>query len=949
MIPLSKYEEANTKNTMKNLIKICECNINSITIMKLSFLVMAMIYLSIPQTLKAKHFTEEKPLIIVGDWECPPYEYIDEDGMCQGFNIEMLQAILKEMGIPYKIELKDWTNVLKDINTGKADLACATYTRNLEKKYFFNRHSFSSYSLSLVYRDGVKPIHNLSEIKKGHVIIKNQDIAYYVISDSGYADRIDTVADIKNILKGMSKGQYDMAIWGRIPLRNLIYKYKFHNLELTDINLPSLRYHFISKDSELLSRVDSTFITMKMKGQLDDIYSKWFSELPERNGIPSYVYYIVGILLLVVVSLYTFTYMLRYKVKKAHKTILYKDRRISIALRSGNLCIMEYNTKKQVFNSIEGDIIPKNELTYDFCEKTMHPDDFIKLDDIIKRMTKGLIDETSLIIRRKTTGQENWTYIETTLTTTAEHDNNRETLICTLKNITENVNKQEEEKELLEKYAVVFNSTSVGLVYYDKNGILLDINETACKILNSNREEVIANKISFFDNEYLSHCISEHEGYPFYATIKISKNESSHIHPNIHLKSDLFLEIQISSLYDDKNMLQSIIVTIIDVTELHNANKIANESMNEIQATKNEVEDYANKINYALKVGDLKVWNYDPASKTFTFTSNINKKENIITQEQCLSWVSKSDYQKTLNGFKMMDNCYLNTFSAQFKYDHLLNKHTTTYISFDGIPVKDTTGKITGYFGLMKDITSMINLQNKLKEESQKAQEADRLKSMFLANMSHGIRTPLNAIVGFSNLLETANDIEERNEFVKIINHNSEQLLRLINDILDLSRLDANIIKIIPENIDFTIVFNHTCETLKQRISVPEVDFTYDSPCKSCQTYIDYNRISQVITNFVINASKYTSKGHIKVGYENIDDGLKIYCEDTGCGIPKDKCDQIFDRFVKLNEFVPGTGLGLSICKTIADHCNGTIGVDSVEGIGSTFWIWIPCKVNAII
>lgn len=901
-----------------------------------------------PQTSTARHFTEERPLIIVGDWEYPPYEYLDEKGEVQGFNMEIIEAVLDKMKIPYKIELKEWADVLKDIKTGRADLACAMQTNGQKSNYYFSEHSFINNSLCLVYREGVKPIHNLSEMRKGHVFIKNQDIACSVISDSGYTEKVKTAADIKNILKGMSKGQYDMAIWGRLPLRHLIYKYRFRNLELSDLNLPSMQYHFISNDSDLLSKVDSTFTKMKTNGQLDDIYSKWFSELPEQDGIPPYIYYIVGILLLVVVILYTFTYMLRYKVKKANETILKKDRRISLALHSGNVSIMEFDTRKQLFNSIEGDILPTKEFSYDLCKQTMHPDDFIKMDDIIKRITEGLIDEASLVIRQKITGIKGWVYVETAITTNAEHDNDRSSLICAFKDITENVNKQQEEKELLEKYAVVFNSTSVGLVYYDRNGILLDINDTACKILNSDRNQIIAKKVSFYNNEYLKHCITKQNGDPFYGTLIIKSKDPKKIHPDVQLTADLYLETQVTSLFDDKNELQSIIVTLIDVTDLHNANKIANESMKKMQTAKNEIEDYARKINYALKIGDLRVWNYNPQNKTFTLTSDINKIENIVTQEQCLKWVSESDYQKIREGFEKMDSCCIGTFSTQFKYDNLLNRHTVNFITFDGIPVKDASGKITGYFGLMKDVTGMINLQNKLKEESKKAQEADKLKSIFLANMSHEIRTPLNAIVGFSNLLESTDNAEDRNSFIKIINHNSEQLLRLINDILDLSRLDADIIKIVPEDIDFAIVFSQTCETLKQRISVPGVMFMYETPYKCCQTHIDYNRISQVITNFVINASKYTTKGHIKVGYKQENGGLKIYCEDTGRGIPKEQCEKIFDRFVKLNEFVPGTGLGLSICKTIAEHCNGTIGVDSIEGEGSTFWIWIPCKINAI-
>ena len=150
-----------------------------------------------------------------------------------------------------------------------------------------------------------------------------------------------------------------------------------------------------------------------------------------------------------------------------------------------------------------------------------------------------------------------------------------------------------------------------------------------------------------------------------------------------------------------------------------------------------------------------------------------------------------------------------------------------------------------------------------------------------------------------------------------------------------------------PTDVDFSQVFDDICQTLAQRVQEPGVEFLKENPYPTLNTTLDKGRVQQVITNFVTNAVKYTREGHIKVGYRKQDEGLYIYCEDTGAGIPKDKQASVFERFVKLNDFVQGTGLGLSICKTIAERCNGKIGVFSEgEGKGSTFWLWIPCELN---
>lgn len=228
------------------------------------------------------------------------------------------------------------------------------------------------------------------------------------------------------------------------------------------------------------------------------------------------------------------------------------------------------------------------------------------------------------------------------------------------------------------------------------------------------------------------------------------------------------------------------------------------------------------------------------------------------------------------------------------------------------------------------------------------------MKSAFLANMTHEIRTPLNAIVGFSDLLAVIDTPEERMEFIRIIRNNCDMLMRLINDILEASSM-GQALAIIPTEVDMAIAFDDMCQTLAQRVQEPGVEFIKDNPYQTCLTVLDKGRIQQVLTNFVTNAVKYTHQGHIKVGYHwdrripldqsGETDGLLFYCIDTGAGIPKEKQASVFERFVKLNDFVQGTGLGLSICQAIADRCNGHIGVTSEgEGHGSTFWMWIPCE-----
>lgn len=231
--------------------------------------------------------------------------------------------------------------------------------------------------------------------------------------------------------------------------------------------------------------------------------------------------------------------------------------------------------------------------------------------------------------------------------------------------------------------------------------------------------------------------------------------------------------------------------------------------------------------------------------------------------------------------------------------------------------------------------------------EREKAEEANRLKSAFLANMSHEIRTPLNAIIGFSTLLVNEDSLEERQEFIKIIENNNELLLQLINDILDLSKIEAGTLEFTYSDVDVNSLLTGIEQSCQLRNKYPEVQISFEERLPQCIIHTERNRLTQVITNLLNNAMKFTTRGSIRFGYRQEGNMLHFYVKDTGCGIPADKINSVFGRFVKLNNFQQGTGLGLSICKTIVEKLGGEIGVESEEEVGTLFWFTIKIDTFA--
>ncbi|MDD2953013.1 MAG: ATP-binding protein [Parabacteroides sp.] len=257
--------------------------------------------------------------------------------------------------------------------------------------------------------------------------------------------------------------------------------------------------------------------------------------------------------------------------------------------------------------------------------------------------------------------------------------------------------------------------------------------------------------------------------------------------------------------------------------------------------------------------------------------------------------------------------------------------------------IKTLDGK-TIILGIANNITKLReNIE--LKAAKEKAEQSDKLKSAFLANMSHEIRTPLNAIIGFSELAIEADDAEEREQFLDIVKSNNEQLLRLISDVLDLSKIEAGFIDFKNEEFDLAVCFDELEQVMRQRITKPDVVFKTLSPYRHCWVRLDKNRLVQVFTNYMINAIKFTETGQIVMRYEYVEGSIRGYVSDTGIGIDEDKKKRLFNRFEKLNDFAQGTGLGLSICKALVEVQGGKVGVDSTKGVGSTFWFTIPCEV----
>ena len=414
----------------------------------------------------------------------------------------------------------------------------------------------------------------------------------------------------------------------------------------------------------------------------------------------------------------------------------------------------------------------------------------------------------------------------------------------------------------------------------------------------------------------------------------------------------VYLEISVHPIYDENGQLMYLSVTAHDITEERNMYLNVMENDARMKKMNEAIKNYEAELRYMLEASNMQTWRINLERETLEFYNGLN------------TVVRSFDLKQMLKIFVDQDSAFVKALSSPEEvlkkplvyigqmYPMVTQSSTEKqWVQINCIPEFDKDGHLLGAFGVWRNISDLMRKQDLLRSETQRARESGQMKSLFLANMTHEIRTPINAIVGFSEVLSQLSTSEEKKEVIQIIKNNCDMLLRLINDILTASSLESGQVSIEPVEVDFAKSFNEWFESLRPRVTEPGVEFLKDNPYPTLTIKIDAERVSQVITNFLTNAVKYTHQGHIKLGYRlekrtsdgQHRDGLYIYCEDTGDGVPQEMQSKIFERFYKVNEFIQGTGLGLSICKAFADACHGDIGIYSEgKGKGSTFWMWIP-------
>ena len=874
-------------------------------------------------------YNDKRPLIYEDAWDLWPYVFLNENGEPDGYNIDLLKMIFKELDIPYEIRLRPMLRMDAD----------------------FARHN-SSYGRTIVQiftHSLVKPkgqavnARNGKELSRYPVIVHDKSFSHYKLMENGWAKEIIPYDDMKEAIQNVSTENNGIILWNSMSLKWLMTKYHTDNLEIIPFDFPYGEYKFFANDQHLLNQLDSVYSILRSNDRLTAIQNKWFYPERQETGIPSWIWDMVKFFTILAVGILVYYTFFKIRERKMTQKINKENQRLSLIMKTSNVMFCTYNVSSQYFTVMDSS--GHAERSYSLLEYShrFDPNDFTNLTDGLRNVIGGKSETVTIQLKEYENNLIDGNNYTVTLSVLRRDKHKRPSIIIILKtDTTQDRMRQALIKESMLRYQSLFNSALVDMVYYDADGYISDMNTKALSVIGVDNEEIRRRKISLRDVLGMKDLDIDKFEY-FYATQLYKSTNDNRALNKMLGKDKLYYELQVMPIYDKFGSRIGFFGTGRNVTESANSYRKLKENSKKLQIVKDNVSTYVHNIDYVLSVGGISLVNYRLDTHTLTVYSEIGHEKYSLTQTRALAFVDSSSEKQALRVLNKMDNRQTGSIIVDVKTCIRRRKdRLPLHLQFNFVPTI-VDGEITEYFGLIRDISEIKAVEEKLAEESVRAQEVETVKNAFLHNMSHEIRTPLNTVVGFSELFEMEHSPEDEAVFINEIKENSASLLKLINDILFLSRLDAGMITLSPQPVDFASIFAGRCSSVWDNHKQPGVEYIVQSPYNQLVVEIDEPNVSMIINKIITNAIQHTKSGSVLARYEYIADRLLVSVEDTGSGIKKENLENIFGRFVTgANN---GAGLGLSICHELVHYMGGTIELTSTEGKGTTVWFSIPCKL----
>lgn len=680
-----------------------------------------------------------------------------------------------------------------------------------------------------------------------------------------------------------------------------------------------------------------------------------FEQISEISlwGLHHYVLCVVVILVVVILVVVSYNWVYLKRAKEANARQKEQNAHLALVLQAGRLRIWKYlpATRHYIFLSEEGSMEQRYN-PIDFAQ-FFDRDDFERLRSTIFDISEGKKNSAVVTLVSNAKDEAFLRHYEVTVSVDRRDSMGRVTSILGIQHdVTEEYRRLESTNQLLLRYQTVFSSSLIDIVYYDNHGVLRDINERACKAFGvTDRNFVLQNEFLLKNNPIFADVdIETMNNTQTSSIVDFSNYNDPKYYTDEFGLSDkkMYYESTINPIRDANGKLEGVYMAGRDITEMVVSFHRQKDGAKQLRKVNESIQNYISNINYALRISNIRMVNYYPKSFTMELSDNITKSQMRLSQLRCIRLATPRFRRTVSSVLNRMDHLTPYNINVNIETEIRDKKGRQIWLLFNMVPMLDEEGKVERYYGMCREMTDMVEMENRLAVETKKAQETELLKQSFLSNMSYEIRTPLNNVVGFAGLFNTPHDEADEPAFVEQIKTNSNNMLKLVNDVMLLSSLDANMVEYHKDFIDFAQVFASHCQ-LGWSCADPQVKTIIDNPYDSLVINIDEEHLGKVIEKLCWMSTLTLKHGYAKARFEYRRGELLITIEDTGEGIPEEGMAHIFDRFVHdYDDQLLGTGLDLPIVQAIVRQMGGSIEMDSKLHQGTTAWVSIPCEAQSV-
>ena len=666
-----------------------------------------------------------------------------------------------------------------------------------------------------------------------------------------------------------------------------------------------------------------------------------------------YVLAVVAMLLVVILVVVSYNRFYMKRANEANARKKEQNAHLALVLQAGRLRIWKYYlaTRQYHFLSEEGSMEQRYN-PIDFAQ-FFDRDDFEKLRAIIFDICEGKKSGAVVTMVSNAKDEAYLRHYEVSVSVDQRDSKGRVLSIFGIQHdVTEEYRRLEAVNQLLLRYHTVFSTSLIDMVYYDNKGVLRDINKRACQSFGvPNREFVLNNEFLLKNNPFYADVdLETMSNTRTSCIVDVGNYNDSIYHTDEFGLTDkkMFYDSTINPIRDANGKLEGVYMAGRDITEMVVSYHRQKEGAERLRKVTEDIRQYISNINYALRISDIRMVNYYPKSFTLELSDNISKSQMKLSQLRCIRLATPRFRRTVSSVLNRMDHLSRYNIQVNIETEIRDKKGRQIWLLFNLVPMLDANGKVERYFGMCRNMTDMVETENRLAVETKKAQETELLKQSFLSNMSYEIRTPLNNVVGFAGLFNTPHDEADEPAFVEQIKINSNNMLSLVNDVMLLSSLDANMVEYHKDYIDFAQVFASHCQ-IGWSTANTQVKTVIDNPYDSLVVNIDQEHVGKVIEKLCWLSALTLKEGYVMARYEYRRGELLITIEDTGDGIPEEGMAHLFDRFVhNVDNHLLGTGLDLPIVQAMVNQMGGTIEMESTLHKGTTAWVSIPCEAKNI-